>query len=158
MATELETAQKSYPTATAATKKVLEEIFGKEPFVPKITNAVKTFEGAYPIFKKLKTKDPLWLLLQKRKVSELSVVERLMIIAEVLRNGWEADYEDDNQKKWFPVHIRKGSGFVFSGTVCDYTLAITDCGSRFALSTTEDAEYFGKQFIKEWNELLIIKK
>lgn len=160
MATQLEAAQERYPKASTATKKVLEEIFGKEQFIPKIQNTIDSFEKAYPVFKKMKTKDPFWLLLQKRKVTELSVIEQLMIIAEVLRNGWEADYGNSNQQKWFPIHVQKGSGFVFSSTAYDFTHTYTGCGARLALPTDELANHFGshKNFLPLWNQLLTIKK
>lgn len=162
MATELEAAKKEYPNSTPAGKKLLEKIFGKPAFLPSVQEQVNSFEAAYPIFKKIKTKDPLWLLLQNRKVAELSVVEKLMIVTEAIRHilNWSADYTNSDQKKWFPVHIQKGSGFVFSDTFCAFTYTHTDCGSRFALPTDELARHFGshKNFMPLWNELLIIKK
>lgn len=158
MATQLEAAQKRYPKATPATKKVLEEIFGKEPFIPKVEQSTK-FEDYHTIFKKMKFKDKFWLILQKRKATELTSCDMLMIIAEVLRNGWKADYSNSEQKKWFPYHqwSESASGFVFSFTAYAYTHAFTVCGSRFALPDDKTAEFFGKNFLPLWNDLQTIK-
>lgn len=159
METELQTAKDRYSKATAATKKVLEEIFGKEKFLPKIETTVKTFEAAYPIFKKMKFKDKDFLILQKRKATELTSSDKLMICCAVwcAALNFKADYTDDNQEKHFPIFHNNGSGFVFSAANYVCTVTYTYCGSRFALPTSEDAEKFGRTFLSLWNDFLTIK-
>ena len=120
---------------------------------------LNTFEAAYPVFKKLELKDKFFLILQKRKLTDLTSADKLMICAEVWRQAlkFKVDYTNRNQEKWFPIFWNDGSGFVFSNAAYDYSDTLTACGSRFALPSDDVAEDFGKTFLSLWNDFLTIK-
>lgn len=72
---------------------------------------------------------------------------QLLIIAEAIREGWIPDFDNENQKKWYPYFIKSGSGWAFRATRYDYTFTNATVGSRLCFPTQELAEYFGRQFI-----------
>ncbi len=69
----------------------------------------------------------------------------LKMVAEVLNEEWEADWNDEDQPKWYPWFDRSGSGFAFLG--CDFVCTPSGVGSRLLYRSSELAEYAGKQFI-----------
>lgn len=53
---------------------------------------------------------------------------------------WEADWNDDNQRKWFPVfnmQSKTPSGVGFSDSIYDFCYSFTYCGSRLAFEFEE---------------------
>lgn len=148
-----------YPKADAEFKATLEKTFGKKTLTDKIIDQIGSFEDAYPIFKKMKFKDALYAIIQKRSLSDLTSIDKLLIIAEVLRNGWKADYRNGGQKKWWAYFEfnTATSGFGFSYAFCDGTHTYASVGSRLSFPDQETAIYFGshKPFLKLHNEYLL---
>lgn len=92
---------------------------------------------------------------------ELSIRERGLrkceAICSVLNEGWEADYSNDDQKKWFPVFQYKSgsSSLVFSYSLYEYWSASTYGGSRLCrLKSKELSDFAGKMFQKEFLEMI----
>lgn len=83
---------------------------------------------------------------------------KLTIINEVKRGDWIPNYDDANQKKWYPwfrkVSSGRSSGFVYSGSRCEYGDTYARLGSRFAFPTKEKAESAGKDFLELYNDLI----
>lgn len=146
---ELQKAKSAYIEADPNQKKMLEKIFGKKVFELSLMDRIKTFKDAYQIFKAKKFTDELNLILQKRKESELSTLDKLLIIAEALRGDWIADYDNSEIKKWLFWVEKTSSGWVFYVTYCDLTAANSAVGPRFAQETPEMAKYFFEQFKEE---------
>ena len=71
---------------------------------------------------------------------------QLVIIAKALNNGWRADWENGNQRKWYPWFEVSPSGFSFDDTAC-YSAPNAGVASRLCVKSEELAIYFGKQFI-----------
>lgn len=85
--------------------------------------------------------------------------KKLKVIIKVINEGWEPNWNDSKEYKWFPwFKWSSGSGFAFSDSYFDFAYSITCVGSRLCFPSEELANYFGKQFIEIHNELLIIKK
>jgi hypothetical protein len=85
--------------------------------------------------------------------------KKLKVIIKVINEGWEPNWNDSKEYKWFPwFKWSSGSGFAFSGSLCSCANTLTGVGSRLCFPSEELANYFGKQFIEIHNELLIIKK
>lgn len=112
-----------------------------------------TFEQAYAEFKKKKFTDKLNQLIQKREVDDLSALDKLLIIAEVMRQNRKADY-DKTTDKWVPWFVKRSSGWVFFDTCCEDTITNASVGPRFALHTDEDCRYFTEEFIDLHIEVL----
>ncbi len=151
-----------YPTAPADLKAMLEKHFSKKVLTDSIMDRIKSFSDAYPAFMKMKFKDALYIALQKRKAADLTAIDRLMIIAEVLRENWNPDWSNGDQKKYFAYfeYKKTSSGLGFSYHVCDRWLTATRVGSRLCFPTAELATYFGsnKEFLKLHNEYLLINR
>jgi hypothetical protein len=83
-----------------------------------------------------------------------------MIFAEVLRNGWVANFNDGSQQKWFCIFYYKGgkAGFVLSHSYTYYVHTNTTVGSRLSFPTEELAEHFGNNSLDLQNDYLIIKQ
>ena len=80
------------------------------------------------------------------------------LIAKVLRGDWVPNWNDSNERKWFPYFKwSAGSGFGFSCSyyLCDHANATV--GSRLCFPSEELANYFGKQFIEIHNQILNIQ-
>lgn len=121
-----------------------------------IMERVKTFEDACET-KGVSPEDELpYANPKNKKQKALNAVAMLWLIAEVLCEGWEADYNNSNQYKYYPYFKKVGgSGFGFSnaGCGCDYTR--TYIGSRLCFPNEKLAKYFGTQFIDLHNIVLL---
>jgi hypothetical protein len=148
------TAKELFPTAPEFFKQVLINTFGKGFFSEKITDRVKTFEDAYIEADESTKKE----YDSSTGGTEDEVAYRqLKLIARVLRGDWKPNWNDSNEKKWFPwFQWSSGSGFVFSHSSYHYAYSFTDVGSRLCLPTEELSTYYGKQFIEIHRKLLTI--
>ena len=86
---------------------------------------------------------------QHRKAFEAHY--KLVIIAEALNQGWQPNWSDPHQLKyypWFEVKANEdnpaGFGFWYTDYDCDLTR--TAVGSRLCFKSSELALYAGKQF------------
>lgn len=163
MTTEFQIAKQQYQSAGAEVKKVLEEIFGKESFLP-IMDRVKSFEDVRNIY--IKTIDSgalnnIDILSRYNGVNEALrgavAAMKLSMISAVLNEGWTPDWNDGDQYKYFPwFEYKSGVGFSYSYYV--FTHSRTRLGSRLCFKSSELAMYAGKTFTKEYNEFLLLNK
>lgn len=82
----------------------------------------------------------------------------LKVIAKALNEGWEPDWSNKNQKKWYPWFKVTGTnhaGLSFSNTTDAVSHAYANIGSRLCFKTGELAEYAGQQFIKLYEKYLL---
>lgn len=83
---------------------------------------------------------------------------KLMVIFKAINNGWQPDWNNSNQYKyytWFGV-LSSGFGLSNSGYYCDYTHTIV--GSRLCTDTSEKALYIAEQFKKEYQQYFLYSK
>lgn len=79
------------------------------------------------------------------------------LIAKSLNEGWEPDWSNDNQCKYFPWFEMKGcSGFRFH--VCAGWHAHMGVGSRLCLKSRLITEYAGKQFEHVYHNFMDIDR
>ena len=76
---------------------------------------------------------------------------KLCIIAEALNEGWKPNWEDSNERKWYP-YFRLGGSFGLYGTGYNYDYADTSVASRFCFKTETLARYAGTQFIEIYKD------
>lgn len=171
---EKEKAINAYQQGSEEQKKVLEQLFGKETFRPKmVTDRIKTFNDA------LKELGPNHSLVKeyeaicKADVTENTIVySRLCVITAALNEGWRPRFVKE-EYRYFPyfylytneeiicmseeeksrvVFRSNSSAYAYGGVAyaCAYndSVYVANVGSRLAFKTEELAEYAGKQFLK----------
>lgn len=125
-----------------------------------ITDRVKTFEDACKVVgiendaKFTLNTDSEYL---GKHLNSVAAYTKLIIIAAALNEGWEPDFSDSNQPKYYPwlKWDPAGSGFSFSDF--SYGRTHTAVGARLCFKSRELAEYAAKQFKDIYNEFLTLK-
>ena len=119
----------------------------------KITELVKTFEDARKLTGRPDVPDFSNLPTDMRKHFEAQY--KLIVIIEALNEGWQPDWDNYNEYKYYPWFAMSPSSFAFSGSDYSYTAAGAGCGSRLCLKSNELSDYCGRQFIDLWKDIQI---
>lgn len=77
------------------------------------------------------------------------------LICKSLNEGWEADWNDDGQYKYYPWFKMSSSGFRYDGF--DYWHSFSHVGSRLCFKSSELAKYAGTQFTAVYENFMTIK-
>jgi hypothetical protein len=116
---------------------------------------IKTFEDAC---KKVNT-DPAKLPdvsgILKAFAKPIIAAYKLLIIYKAINNGWEPDWSNWDQYKYYPWFKVLSSGFGFSCSHYGYDLANTSVGSRLCTDTREKALFIAEQFKAEYQEYFL---
>lgn len=159
---EEKNARAAYDGADKAGKKLLADLLGSEIFRPKkITDRIKEFSDACEELG-IKTHGDAFRILKlpRTLLADIPIEQcdddflELQIKVKALNEKWEADYNNGNQRKWFPVFKWNGSAFVFSISNFVYDHADASCGARLALASEELSDYSGRQWIELYNKIL----
>ena len=140
--------QAAFKNADAAGKKMLADLC-PEIVSTKITDRIKSFDDACqeldvdPEQDKFTEGDPDDIAFQKLKV-----------IARALNQGWKPNWNDSNQRKWYPWFYLNNPGFRFVAS--DYVSVSTGStgGSRLCYESEELSIYASNQFLDLYNNLL----
>lgn len=86
---------------------------------------------------------------------------KLVIIAEALNDGWQPNWGDWDEWKYyvwnkFKEGSDKSSGVGFSYFVWAYSSSVTSVGSRLCYQSSEIAAYAGQQFEELYKEYFVI--
>lgn len=150
----------AYRAGKSTEKELLEHLFGKEVFDAKITDLVKSYEDACDLL----GIDPVGSLpdvsgcmSQDRKF--LIAFHKLTIIARALNEGWEPDWINTDENKWFNWWYvdTKTAGLGSGGPTNAPSAAIATVGSRLCFRTEALSDYAAKQFLPLYEEYLLIK-
>lgn len=139
-------ARSLYPGAAPEFRQMLEDTFGKDFFIEKITDRVKTFEDACRISGGI----PISLALEPdpQKVAE----KKLELIIRVLNEGWKPNWDNGNECKYYPYFEKTSKGFVLlSVSLCYQSSRV---GSRLCFKSRELAQYAATQFQSLYNQYL----
>lgn len=82
----------------------------------------------------------------------------LKVIVKALNEGWEPDWSNQYQEKWYPWFEATGTnhaGLSFSYSSRPVSLTTAHFGSRLCFKTKAIAEYAGTQFIKHYEKYLL---
>ncbi len=154
------TARELYNAGCGAVKTILEKSFGKGFFKGDITCRVKTYEDALHI---LGVEDFLTISVGVSTSNTLNrlfpphviAYIKLYTIIEALNEGWEPNWDDADQAKYYPFFFMSPSSFAFCDSTYDYSNANAGCGSRFCLKSKELSNYCGTQFFDLWKEFML---
>lgn len=176
---EKEKAINAYQQGSEEQKKVLEQLFGKETFRPKmVTDRIKTFNDA------LKELGPNHILVKEYNVIKnnkttykTKLYSQLCVITAAMNEGWRPRFVKE-EYRYFPyfylytneeisrmseeeksrvVFRSNSSAYAYGGVACanNDSVYVANVGSRLAFKTEELAEYAGKQFTKLYAEYLL---
>jgi hypothetical protein len=147
-----QTAKRLYPTSEDWFKEQLVDEFGADCFKEESYEKIKTFDDAC---RACGTTEEEF----NKKWNELGLpndtifYEKAKIITKAIRGNWEPDWNNGNQRKWWPW-FRLSSGFGFGGSGCRCDGSFTDVGSRLCFETEEQSDYAATQFIEVYKNLL----
>jgi len=144
-----ETAKKLYDSVPDFFKEQLEAAFGKDAFRKIDYKDIKTFKDACNAL----DIDPD-AVCNKGDTLDEAAYKKLKIIAKAINQGWVPDWDNTNERKWFPW-FSLSSGFGFVGSDYRYAGSHTGVGSRLCFESEEKADYAGKQFTAIYEEFLI---
>jgi hypothetical protein len=79
----------------------------------------------------------------------------LSVIFEAINDGWEPDFSNHNQYKYFPWPWISSSGFGFSSAIYGCAGTNSAVGSRLCTDTSEKAIWILEQFPELWRHWLL---
>ena len=149
------TAKELYPETPNWFQKILKETFGKKCFEKRKFDEIKTFDDACRecSMTELDFNENFG---NKGLSIDTIAYEKLKIIIRAINQNWQPNWNDENQKKWWP-YFNLSSGFGFSGSVYDYDFTGASVGSRLCFESKEKADYAANQFLKIYEDFLTIK-
>ncbi|MGM9861583.1 MAG: hypothetical protein ACI30W_03220, partial [Muribaculaceae bacterium] len=146
----------AYEAVTNEQQQLLADTYGEAVFKPRdITERIKTFDDA---FRALGLEHPLVREFTNKAFNsspDLEAYLSLRIICAALNEGWEADYSNNEQEKWYPWFYNGGGGLVYANANNAGLYSVTNGGVRLAFKTRELAKYAGRQFIEIYKDLLL---
>jgi hypothetical protein len=125
-----------------------------------ITEKVKTFEDACAALGLDPKQLPAVDNLPEKDRRSIIAYYKLIIIIRALNEGWEPDFSDWNQWKywnWFYVDGSASAGFAYAFANDAASNASTHFGSRLCFKTRERATYAREQFRDLYFEYLFIE-
>lgn len=159
-----ETALQYYKITDAAGRKHLETLFGKEAFIGKITDHVKTLDDIW----KLAGKDALKKLPYKNTSDAdekyVNAAYTIMIIARVLNEGHVFDWDNSEEYKYFPVFDMRSSksgsfsGFAFAGSLDGWAHTAANGGSRVCFKSRQLSDFAGQTFPDVYKDFIMQPK
>ena len=159
---------RAYRNADNKGKQILKDLYGEDVCNVEITELVKSFEDACEILGIDTTLPDVSVLPEKDRRSIIAFY-KLTIITRALNEGWEPNWEDGSEWKYFPwfdmrVLARSyfstptGGGVACAGAAYVSTVASALIASRLAFKTRALAKYCGITFEKLWAEYMVIEK
>lgn len=149
---EREQAVELYPASPDPLKRIFENTFGKSVFITDIKERVKTVQDACVEL----GIDPSTVEKRQYETDNEHAYRCIKVVAKALNQGWEPDWKDSSEYKWYPWFDMSGSAPSFFGAA-DWRSG-SNLGSRLCFKTEELASYAGKKFIKEYREYLVIAR
>ncbi|WBS75695.1 hypothetical protein PF438_04205 [Elizabethkingia meningoseptica] len=122
-----------------------------------ITDKVKSFEDACQLLG-IEPNVPEVSMLPENHQKAIVAHYKLVIIAEAVNEGWKPNWDNWNERKYYPWFDLEGSssGAGFSYYVFVSWSSYSFVGSRLCFKTWELAEYIGKTFIDLYKDYFLL--
>ncbi|WP_265427858.1 hypothetical protein [Chryseobacterium sp. YIM B08800] len=123
----------------------------------KITEKVKSFEDACQVLK-IEANLPQVEKLPENNQKAIIAHYKLVIIAEALNEGWEPNWSNSAEYKYYPWFDMEGSssGAGFSYDDFDYWITYSYFGSRLCFKSRELAKYIGENFTDLYKDYFVL--
>ncbi|MFD2962794.1 MULTISPECIES: hypothetical protein [Olivibacter] len=155
---KMETLQISKSNALAAFrstdqkgKALLSTLFGAEIFSQNVIDRIKSFED---VLDDQGISKEQWLKSIDGISDDEIAYKQIKLIVKSLNEGWEPNWSDGGQYKYYPWFEFDSSGPGFSYLAYDYDSTGSLLGSRLVYKSSELARYAGKQFESIYNKFL----
>lgn len=149
---EKATAKEIFSTSSESLKRILIDTFGVETFKKVLWESITSYEIAIDALP-VDDED----IIYPTDAQYIVALKQLCHITKVINGDWVADIENTNQRKWFQVFERSGSGFAFSHSSYYYDGRAADVGSRLCCETKEKSDFIGITFLPKF-KLFITNK
>ena len=81
---------------------------------------------------------------------------KIETIIKALNENWLPNWDDSNERKYYPWFNMSSSGSGFSCNVYGYVYSVSSVGSRLVLKTKDLAVYAAKQFTEIYKEMFTL--
>ncbi len=119
----------------------------------KLIDGIKTFEDAQKATGRPNVPDFSNVPADLQKYFEAQY--KLIVIVEALNDGWNPDWDNFNEWKYYPYFVMSPSGFAFCGAGFWDSCSCAGGGSRLCFRTRKLAAYAGEQFLDIWKDLML---
>lgn len=122
-----------------------------------ITKKIKSYEDACKVLGLNPENQPCVDSVSEKDRNSIIAYHKLIVIVRALNEGWEADFTNHDQYKYWNWLWVDTAGFVFATTYYTATSANAYIGSRLCFKNRKLAEYAITQFKSLYEEYLLIK-
>ena len=122
-----------------------------------ITDKVKSFEDACELLG-IEANLPEVSMLPTNHQKAIIAHYKLVIIAEAINDGWEPNWDNWDERKYYPWFYMKGSssGSGFSYDDFDCWNSGSNVGSRLCFKTYKITKYVGQTFIDLYKDYFLL--
>lgn len=122
-----------------------------------ITKKIKSYEDACKVLGLNPENQPCVDSVSEKDRNSIIAYHKLIVIVRALNEGWEADFSNHDQYKYWNWLWVDTAGFVCASTYYSATRASATVGSRLCFKNRKLAEYAITQFKSLYEEYLLIK-
>ena len=122
-----------------------------------ITKKIASYEDACKELSLNPENLPVVDTLPEKDQKSIIAYHKLIVITRAFNEGWEADFSNHNQWKYWNYFWVNTAGFVFATTSTTASIASAAVGSRLCFKNYEIAEYARETFKSLYEEFLFIK-
>lgn len=134
-------------------KRMLVNLHGNDIFQnQKITDRIKTLEDAYIETGRQKVD---FAFLPSDLKDHFENYYHALVIVEALNEGWKPNWDNDNERKWYPWFAMSASAFAFYCSYYVRSCAGAGGGSRLKFKSEELSNYAAKTFPEIWQKVQI---
>ncbi|MBD3748534.1 MAG: hypothetical protein IE931_03465 [Sphingobacteriales bacterium] len=137
-------------------KKLLENLFGKKVFQLDVKSRITSYEDACEELEREQIELSDFNFLPAKDREAAFGFHQITTIIEAYNEGWQPDWTDSNETKYYPWFRLVGSGVGFSYDVYGCGDSHTYVGSRLVLKSSDLAIHVGKTFIDIYNKFLTL--
>lgn len=142
-----------YPDASADFKKMLEDTFGKDVFLP-AEERIDSFDDALKASGRPEV--PEFDCVPEDLRPFFQATYKCLVIAEAFNQGKRLDIYNSKQERHYPYFENNGSASAFglSGAYCGRTTSLAGSGSRLSFLDIKRARIAGGKFRTEFRDML----
>lgn len=145
----LEKALSTYKNGDTETKKLLIDLYGSEHFITDIKDRVTSYEAACKILNRAACTIDDFSFLGPQQAKKQFSRHKISTGIEAINEGWEADFDNENQRKYYNWFYNHNKGFA-SRTVFFSFAGCVGAGSDFHIENEEKAKIIARVFKEDY--------